>query len=133
MRCACACWAAATAAEPPYVVQGDGVILTVRVTPRTSRTEATGLHTLPDGRTALSVRLAAPPVDGAANTALVKWAADTLAVPRSAVTLQSGDTSRIKRLRITGDAAGVVSRVNALTAAIDAAPRSMRQPGRMGS
>lgn len=91
------------------------MILTVRVTPRASRTEATGLHALPDGRTALAVRLAAPPVDGAANSALLKWTADALDVARSAVTLESGDTSRIKRLRITADPTALTRRIDALT------------------
>ncbi|WP_420142180.1 DUF167 domain-containing protein [Sphingomonas sp.] len=90
------------------------MILTVRVTPRAARTGATGLHLQPDGRTALAVRLAAPPVDGAANSALVKWAAATLGLPRAAVTIEAGDTSRLKRLRLAGDSATLAARIEAL-------------------
>jgi uncharacterized protein len=97
------------------------VILTVRVTPRASRTETVGLHVLPDGRTAFGLRLAAPPVDGAANKALVKWAAAAFDVSRSAVTIQAGDASRLKRLRITGDPTTIVHRIDALTVGVAAA------------
>jgi uncharacterized protein len=95
-------------------MRDDGVILAVRVTPRASRTEATGLHIQPGGRTALAVRLAAPPVDGAANTALVKWAAAALGISRSAVTIEAGDTSRLKRLRLVGAPATLAARIDAL-------------------
>jgi len=51
---------------------------------------------------ALLVRLAAPPVEGAANEALVELLARLLAVPRRAVRIVSGETSRTKRLAIDG-------------------------------
>ena len=51
---------------------------------------------------AVKIRLAAPPVDGAANDALTAFLADRLAVPRSAVSLLGGATSRRKRVRIDG-------------------------------
>jgi uncharacterized protein len=90
------------------------VILAIRVTPRASRTAVAGLHLQPDGRTALALRLAAPPVDGAANTALVRWAADAFDLPRTAVTIDAGATSRLKRVRLTGDSATLASRIDAL-------------------
>ena len=46
------------------------------------------------------MRLASPPVDGRANEELVRWLAKELGVPRSAVTLLRGQTSRSKQLRI---------------------------------
>jgi uncharacterized protein len=55
-----------------------------------------------DGRPALAVRLAAAPVDGAANKALTSFVAAALGVPRSAVRIISGENSRFKRLRIAG-------------------------------
>ena len=51
---------------------------------------------------AILIRLAAPPVDGAANDALVAFLADTLDIPRRDITLVSGERSRDKRVRITG-------------------------------
>jgi uncharacterized protein (TIGR00251 family) len=74
-----------------------GVVLDVRVIPRAKRTEAAGLR-----NGALLVRLAAPPVDGAANTALVAFLASTLGVPSRAVQLLSGERGRQKRILIAG-------------------------------
>jgi len=50
----------------------------------------------------LAVRLAARPVEGAANRELIRVLADALSVPRSAVTLRSGGQSRAKRLHVAG-------------------------------
>ena len=73
------------------------ITFTVRVIPRSSRTEIVGEH---DG--VLKVKLASPPVDGAANAELVKLIAKKLGVPKSAVTIVSGETSKTKRLRVDG-------------------------------
>ena len=51
---------------------------------------------------AVLIRLAAPPVEGAANEALVAYLSDALGLPRRSVTIISGDTSRDKRVRIEG-------------------------------
>lgn len=55
------------------------------------------------------MRVAAPPVDGAANEALMAFIAKSFGVSKRAVTLISGDTARHKRLRITGDTATLAS------------------------
>ena len=68
-----------------------GVVLALSVVPGASRTELVGLH----GDT-LRVRLAAPPVDGKANEALLAWLAQSLGVPRRQVSLLRGATSRRK-------------------------------------
>ncbi|MBL9039834.1 MAG: DUF167 domain-containing protein [Archangium sp.] len=80
-----------------------GVEVLVLVQPRASRTKVLGLH---DGR--LKIALAAPPVDGEANDALVAFLADTLQLKRSAVTLLDGATGRRKRLRLMGTSLDVV-------------------------
>jgi len=72
----------------------------VRVVPRASRTEIVGEH---DG--ALRVRIAAAPVDGAANEELVRFLARALKVPRNAVVVIGGQTSRIKSIAVSGIAA----------------------------
>lgn len=79
-----------------------GVELDVRVIPRARRTQLAGTR---DG--ALLVRLAAPPVDGAANDALIAFLAETLAVPRRAIRVVSGEHSRHKRLAIEGVSAAL--------------------------
>jgi hypothetical protein len=79
----------------PYRRQGTAWLLDVLVQPRAARTELAGLH---DGR--LKLRLTAPPVDGAANAALLAFLAERLGLPRSAVELASGDSGRRKTIRI---------------------------------
>jgi len=74
-----------------------GVILEVLVQPRASRTRVVGVL---DGR--LKVQLAAPPVDGEANAALVGFLADALGVRRSDVTIERGDAGRRKTVRVSG-------------------------------
>jgi hypothetical protein len=79
----------------------DGSVwIDIQVTPNAPRTMTDGLH---DG--ALRVRLNAPPVDGKANLALVKWLAAQLKVARAGVSVERGETSRRKQVRI--DAAQV--------------------------
>ena len=61
---------------------------------------------------AILIRLAAPPVDGAANDALIAFLADVLRVPRRSVRIVSGNTSRDKRVEIDGlDSAAVRTRL----------------------
>ena len=74
-----------------------GVELQIKVIPRAGRTALAGTR---DG--ALLIRLAAAPVDGAANEALIDVIADALSVPKRNVTIISGERSKQKRVRITG-------------------------------
>jgi uncharacterized protein (TIGR00251 family) len=74
-----------------------GVRVRVRVQPRASRTELAGLR-----GDALKIRLAAPPVDGAANEALVRFLAARLEVPRSAVRIEAGAAGRSKVVAVAG-------------------------------
>ena len=84
------------------------------MTPRASRTESIGIQPQADGRMALAVRVASPPVDGAANEVLVVWLAEQLGVAKSAVSLRSGATGRLKLLRIEGDEATISGKLVAL-------------------
>ncbi len=74
-----------------------GVRVTVHVQPRAARTELAGVH-----GTALKVRLNAPPVDGAANDALVRFLAERFGVPRRAVRVVSGHAARTKIVELDG-------------------------------
>lgn len=77
--------------------------LVVHVVPRAKRTEVVGRH-----GDALKIKLKAPPVDGAANAELVRFVAEQLDIPRSAVTITAGHTARRKTLEIAGvDAAAL--------------------------
>jgi uncharacterized protein (TIGR00251 family) len=78
-----------------------GARLRVRVTPRAKQNALAGLTEV-DGRPALAIRLAAPPVDGAANAALVRFLAGALAIPKSAVRIVSGEASRLKTVALAG-------------------------------
>jgi uncharacterized protein (TIGR00251 family) len=69
----------------------------IRVVSRASRTEIVG-----ELAGAAKVRVSSPPVDGAANEELVKLFAKTLGVAKSNVEIVSGQTSKTKRIRITG-------------------------------
>jgi uncharacterized protein len=75
----------------------DAVTIDVRVTPRASRSGIVGFE-----NGVLKVRLAAPPVDNAANNELVKLLSKTLGLPKSAIEIIGGMTSRSKRVRIDG-------------------------------
>jgi uncharacterized protein (TIGR00251 family) len=80
------------------IVERDGAVrVAVRVQPRASRSEIVGVH-----GDALKVRLAAPPVDGAANDALVALLSSAFAIPRRAVRILAGESSRSKLVEIDG-------------------------------
>ncbi len=81
----------------PIQEHPDGVVVKVRVQPRASKNRIAGA--LGD---AVKVMLTAPPVDGAANTACVKFFADLFKLPRSQVEILSGHTGRTKLLKIHG-------------------------------
>lgn len=87
----------------------DSVRFAVRVQPRASRSEIVGLH-----GDALKVRLSAPPVDGAANEALVELIADALGTAKRAVRIVSGESSRSKTVEVEGVTAAAVLRLAGL-------------------
>jgi uncharacterized protein (TIGR00251 family) len=74
----------------------------VRLTPRGGRDAVEGWAADTEGRRVLKVRVAAPPVDGQANAALLKLIAKTLGVARSSVTIASGEGARVKMLEVQG-------------------------------
>jgi uncharacterized protein len=78
-------------------VHGAAVRVSVHVQPRAARSELVGMH-----GTALKVRLSAPPVDGAANDALVDLLALRFGIARRAVRIVSGQAARTKVVELTG-------------------------------
>jgi len=93
----------------PWITAEDraGVTIAVQVVPRARKSEVVG----PQGD-ALKVRVAAPPVEGAANEALIAFLAEALGLRRRDLSLCSGERSRRKLVRVQGmDAAGVTARL----------------------
>jgi uncharacterized protein len=90
----------------PVQDSADGAILTVHLQPKSSRTEFAGLH-----GNALRVRVAAPPIEGAANEALRAFLASSFGLPKRSVTIRSGSVSRHKRILLQGVSAQTVRRV----------------------
>ena len=76
--------------------------LAVRLTPRGGREAIDGWAADGEGRPYLKVRVAAPPVEGAANAALIAFLAKTLGLPRSALSIASGAGARLKLIDIEG-------------------------------
>ena len=83
---------------PPWLREEAGaLVLTLHIQPGARTSEVAGLH-----GESLKIRLAAPPVDGKANAALIEFLAQRLDIPRTRIDLISGTSSRHKRLRIHG-------------------------------
>jgi uncharacterized protein (TIGR00251 family) len=78
-------------------VYRDGIVLTIHIQPRASKNEVCGVQ-----GNALKIRLTSPPVDGAANKRCREFLSDLFEVQKSAVEIISGETSRHKRVRISG-------------------------------
>ncbi|NLF54548.1 MAG: YggU family protein [Thauera phenolivorans] len=88
----------------------DGsLVLSLHIQPGAKRTGFAGLH-----GEAMKLRLAAPPVDGKANAALCAFLAEFCGVPKSAVSLLSGEASRAKRVRVEKATPAAVGRLRAL-------------------
>jgi uncharacterized protein (TIGR00251 family) len=81
----------------PVQPTSTGIRLAIHVQPRASKTEVIGLH-----GDAIKIRLAAPPVEGAANNALVDFLAEALQVPRSSVAITAGHSARRKVVTVDG-------------------------------
>jgi len=84
-----------------YALDGGVARLSLRLTPRAKRDEIAGISEV-EGRPALAVRLTAPPVEGAANKALIAFLARRLGVAKSAITIEAGSKSRLKIVRVQG-------------------------------
>jgi uncharacterized protein YggU (UPF0235/DUF167 family) len=100
-----------TPSDLPWRKNGNGIDLGVRLTPRGGRAGFDGVIIV-DGSPCLKIRVSAPPVDGAANKALIALLARSLRMPKSCIRFISGERARIKRLHLEGD--GLTDRLAAL-------------------
>jgi len=96
----------------PYAATQDGVRLALRLTPRASRNGVDGVAEDAEGRPVLRLRLVAPPVEGAANKALIAFLAKTLSLRKADITIRSGETSRVKILHLAGDSAAILHKLD---------------------
>ncbi|HEV7745604.1 MAG TPA: DUF167 domain-containing protein [Pyrinomonadaceae bacterium] len=87
-----------------YSEENGVLTFRVRAVPRASRSEIIGEH---DG--ALRVRVAAPPVDGAANEELIRLLASAFGVPRKAIEITAGQTAKLKKVRVAGGRPSVLN------------------------
>jgi len=95
----------------------DGVIVTVRLTPKGGRDSIDGIETMSDGRAVVKARVRAAASEGEANAALGRVLAKALGVPPRDVAIVGGATSRIKRVKILGDAAALSAALENITRA----------------
>ena len=78
-------------------------MLSLRVTPNAGRDSVDGVEVRDDGSTVLRLRVKAVPDKGKANAAVIALLAKSLGIPKSAIALVSGETARLKTLRLAGD------------------------------
>ena len=86
-----------------YRTVPDGIVLSVRLTPKSSRDGVDGVGALSDGTEVALARVRGLPEEGAANAALVALMAKTFHVPKSAVSIVGGGKARLKQVRIAAD------------------------------
>ena len=98
-----------------YRLSPSGLSLFVRVTPNGGRNALGGVDIRDDGTAVLRIRVSAVPDKGKANEAVVALLAKALGVPKSAVSLVSGETSRLKTLAVAGDGVAIAARLMALS------------------
>ena len=94
--------------DAPWKATADGVVVDVRLTPRGGRDTIEGMERRADGRAVLKARVRVAPADGEANSALCRLIADVLDIAPRQVTVAAGATSRLKRIRLTGEPAALV-------------------------
>lgn len=98
----------------PARVAAEGLLLDLRVAPGASRTAVAGVETDAAGVARLKLRIAAPPVDGAANEAVIAFLAKAFKRPKRDLDLTKGQTSRSKTVLIRGAADALMARLDAL-------------------
>jgi uncharacterized protein (TIGR00251 family) len=103
----------------PWRYSTQGVSVALRVTPRGGRDDIDGVETLANGRAVVKVRVRAIAEGGEANRAVTELLAKALGVPKAAVRIAAGVTSRLKQVSIAGDPAQLGEMLRKLTASAD--------------
>lgn len=97
------------------MADGNAVRISVRLTPNGGRDAIEGFEIGPKGDRLLKARVSAPPEGGKANKALIALLSKALKVPKTSIEIASGETSRIKNLRIAVDPEVFAEKLSALT------------------
>ncbi len=100
--------------DEPWKATTDGIVVDVRLTPRGGHNAIEGVERRADGRAVLKARVRVAPADGEANSALCRLIADALDIAPRRVTVAAGATSRLKRIRVTGEPAALVTALRRL-------------------
>lgn len=98
----------------PYQAREDHVRLSLRLTPNAGRDGIDGAETGADGERVLKARVTAVPEKGKANKAVIELLAKALKLPKSSISVISGDTARKKILRIDGDTEEIAAKLDTL-------------------
>jgi uncharacterized protein (TIGR00251 family) len=104
--------------EIPAAPDAHGILLHVRLTPKSGAARIAGTALFGE-KPVLKAQVTAPPEDGKANAALIALIAGWLGVPKSRVTVASGQKSRLKAVAIAGDPAPLMAKVRLLLADLD--------------
>ena len=99
----------------PATRKADGVVLHVRLTPKSSAARIGGVEDH-GGKLVLKAYVTTPPEDGKANAALLALVADWLGVPKSTVALASGQKSRLKSVAVSGEPDKLLEKISRLLA-----------------
>lgn len=103
-----------TAPATAWRATAEGCELRLRVTPNAGADRIDGIEIRDDGNAVLRIRVRAVPDRGKANAAVIALLAKTLGIPRSSITLVSGETASLKTVRIGGDGARLAAQMAAL-------------------
>ena len=102
----------------PARAVADGIVISVRLTPKSGADQVSGVEAAGEGQPVLRVRVRAAPEDGKANAAVAALLAKWLGEPKTHGVLVSGGKSRLKQILIRGDAAALMEKLAARIAAI---------------
>lgn len=97
----------------PFKPHPKGITAAIRLTPGARVSGLTGLMKDAEGRTMLKISVSAPPEDGKANKALIAFLAKEWSIPKTDLSILSGETHRQKTLLVTGNTDTLLTRVNA--------------------
>ncbi|WDI30467.1 DUF167 family protein [Hyphococcus flavus] len=96
---------------PVFSLRKNGAVLFIRVSTNAKKDDIVGVWRGPDGEERLSIRVMSPPDKGKANKAIIALLANAVDEPKSALTIASGETSRLKTVEMLADPATLAERL----------------------